>query len=99
MITARYSGDGDVLGSVSNAVAQVVKLGTYQVTEIGSGSNGVSVARLNGAGQVIGNGNIFSVSDTRPFLWTEAGGFVDVGTLGGSYSVARALNATGMVAG
>ena len=42
-----------------------------------------------------GNGN----GDTHGFTWTQAGGMRDLGTLGGSFSSAVAINASGMTAG
>lgn len=99
LITARYSGSPDVAGSVSNVVAQVVKVGTYRVTDIGIDGSRISVVALNDAGLVAGYDSNFSTPGTQAFLWSEVGGFVQLGTLGGSFSVAGAINDTGMIAG
>ena len=34
-----------------------------------------------------------------PFSWTIAGGFIDLGTLGGGFAIARAVNSNGQVVG
>jgi probable HAF family extracellular repeat protein len=47
---------------------------------------------VNDSGQVVGNGS-------HAFSWTQAGGMVDLGTLGGTASGAIAVNATGQVVG
>jgi large repetitive protein len=98
LITARYSGDAAVPGNVSNVVAQVVRLGTYRVSNIGVEGSRVSVAALNNAGQVAGNVADVVGSGAQGFVWTEAG-FLNLGTLGGSFSVPQAINDRGMVVG
>ena len=44
---------------------------------------------MNGAGQVVGD-SATSSENSHGFIWTQAGGMVDLGTLGGPYSVATA---------
>jgi len=60
---------------------------------------------LNGQGQVAGNSTtdsiptIFGIPTLHPFLWDPQRGLIDVGTLGGVFSVASALNDRGQVVG
>jgi probable HAF family extracellular repeat protein len=55
---------------------------------------------VNDAGQVTGEAETNPKrADIHAFIWTRAGGMQDLGTLGGSDSVGRAINASGQVAG
>jgi probable HAF family extracellular repeat protein len=59
------------------------------------GLSGYSAAfDVNASGRVVG-GN----GSRHAFSWTEAGGMTDLGTLGGVFSEARAVNASGQIAG
>ncbi|MCJ7546657.1 MAG: HAF repeat-containing protein, partial [Deltaproteobacteria bacterium] len=63
---------------------------------------------MNNSGQVVGERttlpgdpleNPTLWDTTRAFLWTAEGGMVDIGTLGGTWSRASAINDLGQVAG
>jgi probable HAF family extracellular repeat protein len=55
---------------------------------------------VNANGQVVGYSNYVAGNPARhAFLWTAAGGMIDLGTLGGSHSQAFAVNAHGAVVG
>jgi len=56
---------------------------------------------VNDAGQVVGSSTVVIGPDLREhaFSWTQAGGMIDLGTLGGIRSTARAVNENGQVVG
>jgi probable HAF family extracellular repeat protein len=60
-------------------------------------------SRANGAnaiGQVVGfSGPTRDSSESRAFMWTHQTGMRDIGTLGGSYAQANAINEAGFVTG
>ena len=53
---------------------------------------------VNPSGQVVGYSSTAG-GETHAFSWTQAGGMVDLGTLGGSYSQRAAVNDSGQVVG
>jgi len=54
----------------------------------------------NGAGQVVGfSGATRDGSDSRAFVWTYYTGMKDLGTLGGAYAQANAINEAGFITG
>jgi probable HAF family extracellular repeat protein len=61
---------------VATAVASPIDLGTL------GGSNSRAVS-MNSSGQVVGYSELPSDTATHAFLWTRAGGMIDLGTLGG----------------
>jgi probable HAF family extracellular repeat protein len=69
------------------------------------GTLGGSTSAVHESGQVVNeSGQVVGYSETasgqqHAFLWTQAGGMVDLGTLGGSRSVAVAVNESGQVVG
>jgi probable HAF family extracellular repeat protein len=50
-------------------------------------------------GGVVGNGGTPGDTGAHAFLSTESGGMIDLGTLGGTSSLAQAVNARGQVVG
>jgi probable HAF family extracellular repeat protein len=48
---------------------------------------------------VVGHSSVVGDTAAHAFLWTAAGGMVDLGTLGGSYSYPYAVNSSGQVVG
>jgi probable HAF family extracellular repeat protein len=57
-----------------------------------------SAAAINNAGQVAGTVRI-SLGVEHAFLWTETGGLVDIGTLGGSVAMPYDINEDGVIVG
>jgi probable HAF family extracellular repeat protein len=54
----------------------------------------------NGAGQVVGfSGSTRDSSESRAFVWTYYTGMKDLGTLGGPYAQANAINEAGFITG
>ena len=59
-----------------------------------------TAAGVNDLGQVVGTTTRYSpLGYGRAYVWTQAGGFVNLGTLGGSASYAYAINGRGVVVG
>src|SRR5262249_34177855 len=76
-----------------NALAQTVQpldLGTFG----GSNSQASSVSDL---GQVFGYSQTTGDAEAHAFVWTQIDGMRDLGTLGGSFSVAVMANASGTI--
>ena len=68
------------------------------------GIDSVSAQALNDAGQVMGTfhpGGVDSYGNTifRTFVWSAAGGYRDLGTLGGNYTLGGGINTAGQVFG
>ena len=78
----------------------MIDLGSLSVV---NGSEFPSVAQaVNDAGQVVGFAYVSFLQtghDVHAFSWTAKDGMIDLGTLGGTYSNALAVNATGQVVG
>ena len=64
---------------------------------------GMNFSRANGMNavrQVVGNSSLKRDTDeSRAFIWTSMTGMIDVGTLGGSYAQATAINDAGYMTG
>ena len=103
---------GQVVGNSTTANGQqhafswteaggMVDLGTL-------GRSGSAANAVNDHGQVVGTSyyaipvmgtSYYAIGPAHAFSWTQAGGMVDLGTLGGSSSSAVALNESGQVVG
>lgn len=87
---------GTVVGTLYSANGPVAtEWSNGQTNNLGINGYGMGV---NNSGQVAGSYQI-STGDLHAFLSTPGGSFVDLGTLGGKWSSAYAVNATGQVAG
>ena len=72
----------------------------------GNCANASGAVVINEAGQIVGNSTTSSIPNSvtgvppwDPFLWQKGKGMTDLGTLGGVYGVAQALNNRGQVIG
>ena len=54
---------------------------------------------INALGQIAGRTRFTADGFKHAFRWTAAGGLQDLGTLGGQFSDALAINARGQIAG
>jgi len=54
---------------------------------------------INSNGMAVGIKDSLGLDTSHAFAWTETGGLIDLGTLGGTFSFACAVNDNGMAAG
>lgn len=55
---------------------------------------------INAVGQAVGfSGPTRDSNDSRAFMWTSQSGMIDIGTLGGAYAQANAINDGGFITG
>jgi probable HAF family extracellular repeat protein len=84
----------------SSTQAFLWRLDTNTMTPLGTlGGTNSSAIGVNVLGTVAGTSDV--TGGTRPFIWTEAGGLVDLGGLGGTDALGRAfgINDLGQVVG
>jgi probable HAF family extracellular repeat protein len=88
------------LAATVMAQSNCVSLPTsYIVTDLGTlGGSGAAAFAINNSGAVTGESNIPASSDEHAFLWTQANGMQDLGTLG-NFSTGTSVNNLGDVAG
>ncbi len=79
--------------SAAPTLYNVVDLGALSARRPNGGAEGIC-----SAGIVVGMSES-EVGGFHAFSWTPSSGMIDLGTLGGSYSDARAVNAAGVIAG
>ncbi|HEY0191489.1 MAG TPA: hypothetical protein VGC42_10240 [Kofleriaceae bacterium] len=82
--------DVGAVGTIRPALA----CSTYTVVDLGlpAASGGGGATAIDDAGNVAGTYNPTTVAIGHAFQWTAAGGLVDLGTLGGSYSSSHAIS-------
>jgi len=96
VFATRINDAGEVIGGNGHAFLMVN--GTYQDLGVLAGGNWSSAYGINSAGTVVGYGNVGN-GIFRGFVWTQAGGMVELPTLGGTNSYATAVNGSGEVVG
>jgi probable HAF family extracellular repeat protein len=94
---------GDIVGTVGDAITTrgfIRKAGETTLHDIGSLGGGVTRAlAINSSRQVVGQ-SLNQAQVPHAFVWTESGGFINLGTLtGASASVARDINDLGEIVG
>lgn len=93
---------GTIVGTAGTSTweqrAFVYANGTYRDLSGLAGDGSIAFA-VNNAGSVLVTYSKGDTFDHGSYVWTEAGGMVDMGTLGGDYTFATALNERGQVAG
>ena len=87
------------LGLLLAAVSALPALGqNYTVTNLSLGGSWSWATGINASGQVAGLAGLPN-GDWHAFSWTAAGGMIDLGTLGATYSYPYGINNLGQVVG
>jgi probable HAF family extracellular repeat protein len=97
--------DTPCAGGTCNGNGACVAPCTVTASDLGTlpGFESSTASAINASGQVVGRVYITdsdgNITAQHAFSWTQAGGMVDLGTLGGSSSQAVTVNLAGQVAG
>ena len=93
-------GDAFFVGADSGSHAAILQGGFAKDLGVLNGQTFSRANGINAMGQVVGfSGLKRDSSDSRAFMWTGQFGMVDIGTLGGQYAQANAINDGGYITG
>lgn len=58
-----------------------------------------TVTAINNSGQAVGGDTNLQGTESQPFIYTESGQLIELGTLGGRFGIANGINSKGVVVG
>jgi probable HAF family extracellular repeat protein len=93
-------GDAFFISTVLGSHAAILQGGFAKDLGVLKGQTFSRANGINAIGQVVGfSGRKRDSSDSRAFMWTGQAGMMDIGTLGGAYAQAYAINDAGYITG